>query len=110
VQRALIILSLAEGDTLATISRERECSVNTVKLWHRRFLKDRIPGLEGRHKGKTVEKGTKQLEARILNWTLHRKPQNGSAQWSSRKLATALGISHMRVARTWTKAGVSLSR
>ena len=50
------------------------------------------------------------MEARIINWTLPRKPADGSTHWSSRKLAAALGLSHMRVARVWTKVGLPPSR
>jgi len=50
------------------------------------------------------------VEARIINWTLPRKPADGSTHWSSRKLAAALGLSHMRVARVWTKVGLQPSR
>jgi hypothetical protein len=49
--------------------------------------------------------GTAHLEARILDWTLHRKSADGSTHWSSRKLAAQLHVSHMRVARVWAKAG-----
>jgi homeodomain-containing protein len=110
VRRVRIILALAGGQTLAAISRNQSCSVNTVKLWRDRFLKERISGLWGRHLGKAVAPGTERVEARILDWTLHRKPSNGSTHWSSRKLAAQLGSSHMRVARVWAKAGLQPSR
>jgi transposase len=45
-----------------------------------------------------------------MDWTLHRKPVDGSTQWSSRKLAAALGLTHMRVARVWSKAGLQPHR
>ena len=61
-------------------------------------------------RAKAVAAGTERLEARIIDWTLHRKPADGSTPWSSRKLAAALGLSHMRVARVWTKAGLQPSR
>jgi hypothetical protein len=54
VRRARIILGLAGGQTLAAISRSQSCSVNTVKLWRERFLRERISGLWGRHLGKAV--------------------------------------------------------
>jgi hypothetical protein len=41
---------------------------------------------------------------------LHHKPSDGSTHWSSRKLAAQLGISHMRGARAWAKAGLQPSR
>src|SRR5262245_4608201 len=110
VRRARIILGLAGGQTLAAISRSQSCSVNTVKLWRERFLRERISGLWGRHLGKAVAPGTERLEAQIIDWTLHHKPADGSTHWSSRKLAAQLGISHMRVARVWAKAGLQPSR
>ena len=110
VRRASIILGLASGQTLAAVSRSQSCSVNTIKLWRDRFLEGRLSGLFGRYPGKAVAAGTERLEARIIDWTLHRKPADGSTHWSSRKLAAALGCSHMRVARVWTKAGLQPSR
>jgi hypothetical protein len=109
-RRARIILGLAGGQTLAAVSRKQSCSVNTVKLWRDRFLEGRLSGLFGRYPGKAVTAGTERLEARIIDWTLHRKTPDGSTQWSSRKLAAALGCSHMRVARVWAKAGLQPSR
>lgn len=106
VRRARIILGLAGGQTLAALNRSQSCSVNTVKLWRDRFVKERISGLWGRHLGKAVAPGTERLEARIIDWTLHHRPADGSTHWSSRKLAAQLGISHMRVARVWAKAGL----
>jgi transposase len=110
VRRARIILGLAGAQTLAAVSRSQACSVNTAKLWRDRFLEERISGLWGRHPGKAVAPGTERLEARIIDRTLHCKPADGSPHWSSRKLAAALGISHMRVARVWAKAGLQPSQ
>lgn len=110
VRRARIILGLASAQTLAAVSRSQSCSVNTVKLWRDRFQKERISGLWGRYPGKTASPGAERLEARIIDWTLHRKPADGSTHWSSRKLARELGINHMRVARVWIKAGLQPSR
>ena len=56
-----------------------------------------------RHAGKTPEKRTPKLEARILEWT-RRKPPDGSSHWSTRKLAKHLGVNHMMVARVWKRA------
>jgi len=56
-----------------------------------------------------VSKRTPRLEARILAWT-RRAPDDGSTHWSSRKLARALGINHMMVARVWRRAGLKPHR
>ena len=81
------------------------CSVNTVRLWRERFQEEGLAGLYGRHQGRQVLEETPELEARILDHT-RCAPKDGSTHWSTRKLAAELGISHMRVARTWAKAGL----
>ena len=110
-RRARIVLSLASGaQSLSQISRRESCSINTVRLWRERFSAERLPGLFSRHRGRASQAGAEQLDARIIDWTLHRKPTDGSTHWSSRKLALALGVNHMRVARVWAKAGLQPHR
>ena len=110
-RRARIILNLAAGSlSLWAISRQERCSINTVRLWRDRFKEQRLPGLWSRHRGRVPSEGVEKLEARIIDWTLHRKPTDGSTHWSSRKLGSALGIDHMRVARVWAKAGLQPHR
>lgn len=53
---------------------------------------------------------TPALEARILEWTVKRKPSDGSTQWSTRKLGERLGISHMMVSRVWAKHALKPQR
>ena len=45
-----------------------------------------------------------------MDWTLKRKPVDGSTHWSTRKLGSALSISHMMVARVWAKHGLKPQR
>jgi len=85
------------------------CSVNTVRLWLERFRAEGLAGLYGRHQGRKVQEESPEVEARILDHT-RRSPKDGSTHWSTRKLAQELGISHMRVARTWAKAGLKPHR
>src|SRR4029453_14042783 len=106
-RRARIILSLASGSRrLWAISRQGRCSNDTVGMWRARFKEQRLGGLWSRHRGRAPAQGVEKLEARIIDWTLHRKPLDGSTHWSSRKLASALGINHMRVARGGAKGGL----
>ena len=42
------------------------------------------------------------MEAKILNAT-RKPPTDGSTHWSTRRLAAKLGLSHMMVARVWSK-------
>lgn len=111
VRRAKVVLALASGAAgLREIARRERCSVNTVSKWRDRFLESRLPGLLSRHRGRKIQEGSEKLQARIIDWTLHRKPAGGSTQWSCRKLAAALGVNHVRVARVWAKAGLQPHR
>jgi len=109
-QRARILLELTKGSGLREVGRLLNCSVNTVRLWRQRFEDQRLAGLYARHEGRQPERGAERLEAKIIDWTLHRKPGNGSTQWSTRKLARQLGTTHMRIARVWAKAGLQPHR
>jgi transposase len=109
VRRADIILRLTSGQGQRAVARHMRCSVNTVRLWLERFRVEGLAGLYGRHQGRKVQENSPELEARILDRT-RRCPKDGSTHWSTRKLAAELGISHMRVARTWAKAGLKPHR
>ena len=109
-RRARIILALATGASLRVISAGECCSVNTVRLWRDRFSSDRLSGIYSRHRGRQPESGSEKLEARIIDWTLHRKPSDGATQWSSRRLATQLATNQSRVIRVWAKAGLQPHR
>src|SRR5208282_6266883 len=109
VRRADIILRLAEGQPQRAVARQMRCSINTVRLWRERYEAEGLGGLYARHPGRQIEAQSPALEAKILDCT-RRLPQDGSTHWSTRKLAEELGISHMRVARAWAKAGLQPHR
>ncbi len=96
---------LADGESWAGIQEELGCSSAYIDRWNKRFRQQRLAGLFARHRGRQVEKRTPKLEARILDWT-RRPATDGSTHWSSRKLAKALGVNHMMVARVWQRAGL----
>jgi len=111
VRRANLVLKMARPSlSLRQVSRSERCSINTVRLWRKRFLAERLPGLFSRHRGRLSHPGSEKIEARILHWTLHRKPADASSNWSSRQLAAQLGVNHMRVARVWARAGLQPHR
>jgi transposase len=101
---------LAKGNSLRTVVEEESCSINTVRLWRDRFLAERLSGLYSRHQGKQPASNAEKLEAKIIDWTLHRTPATGATQWSSRTLAEALSVSQSRVIRVWAKAGLQPHR
>jgi transposase len=108
-RRARLILLLAEGHTWDDIGERLACSRGFISHWSKRFRAERLAGLYSRHLGQKASKLTPKLEAKILEATRQR-PAEGSTHWSTRKLATQLGLSHMMVARVWAKHGLKPHR
>lgn len=108
-RRARVILLLAEGKTWDAICHTVGCSRGFVANWRQRFAAKRVAGLHSRHRGQVPLRDTPRTEARILEAT-RRAPADGATHWSTRKLATQLGVSHMRVARVWAKHGIKPHR
>ena len=102
-RRARLILLLDAGETWAAIRDKLDCNDSFIDRWSKRYVAERLAGLFSRHAGQDASRLTPQLEARILEWTVKRKPTDASTHWSLRKLADQLGISHMMVARVWRK-------
>lgn len=105
VRRARLILMLAAEHSWSAISEALDCSPDYIARWKKRFEAERLAGLYARHPGREATVLTPRLEARILEWT-RRKPADGSTHWTTRKLAKALNLNHMVVARTWQRAGI----
>jgi transposase len=108
-RRARLILLMADGFTWEAIAALLDCSSRFIRLWPKRFAAERLAGLYSRQGGGAPLKCTARLEARILAKT-RQKPRDGSTHWSTRKLATELGLSHMMVARVWQRAGLAPHR
>src|ERR1700689_5556006 len=109
-RRARLILLLEAGHTWAGIRDKLDCNEALIDRWIKRFREERLAGLFSRHAGQEASTLTPALEARILEWTLKRKAPDGTTQWSTRKLGSQLGVSHMMVARVWAKHGLKPQR
>lgn len=108
-RRARVILELAGGRGLRETASYLACSSSYVQRWAGRFRAQRMAGLVARHQGRVPSNGAAKLEARILEWT-RRGPDDGTTQWSSRRLALKLGTTHMAVARVWSRYGLQPHR
>ncbi len=97
VRRARLILLLDEGASRETIMNELRCDSRFIATWKTRFAADRLAGLYARHPGRAPRRDLARLEARVLEYTLKRKPKDGATHWSSRKLAAQLGLPFMTV-------------
>lgn len=109
-RRARLILLLDAGHTWAAIRERLDCTDSFIDRWSKRFRAERLAGLFSRHAGQPTTTLTPSLEARILEWTVKRKPADGSTHWSTRKLSEAIGVSHMMIARVWRKHALKPQR
>src|SRR6516165_8396387 len=109
VRRARVILRLAKGEPYERIMLLEGCGSEFIARWRKRFEAERLAGLYARHRGRIVSDNVISQEAQILSAT-QQAPPDGSTHWSTRKLARHLGVSHSRVARVWTRAGIQPHR
>ena len=109
LQRARLILHLADGLSWRQICDRLGCSQVFIARWKQRFLAQRLEGLYPRHQGSRRQPDSLRMETRILKATMQ-PPTDGTTHWSTRRLARKLGINHMQVARAWAKAGLQPHR
>ena len=98
-ERALIVLSVAEGIGVSGTARALGVSRPTVIKWRERFSADGIDGLADLARSgrpKTID------DAQIIAATLEPPPESlAVTHWSTRMLGRHLGISDATVARAW---------
>ncbi len=110
-RRARLILMLENGDSRDTVMERLGCDSRYISRWSKRFMTERLAGMYARHPGRAPKQPVAKLEARVLNYTLKRKPADGSTHWSTRKLAAELGdVSSSAIQRIWSKHGVQPHR
>jgi transposase len=111
VRRAKLILMLEDGESRDAIMQRLECDSRFISRWSSRFLSERLAGMYARHPGREPKQPPAKLEARVLSYTLKRKPNDGSTHWSSYKLAAELAdVSVSTVQRIWRKHNVRPQR
>jgi transposase len=105
-QRARVILLAAEGWRNKDIAVQVELDRRQVALWRRRFIEGGIQALlqDASRPGRTPSV-TPELEARIVNTTLHETPL-AATHWSTRTLAAHLGLSATTIRRVWARNGL----
>lgn len=105
-QRASVILLAAEGWQNKDIATEVRLDRRQVALWRRRFIDGGIDALlqDASRSGRTPSV-TPEIESHILNTTLHDKPA-AATHWSTRTLASHLGLSATTIRRVWQRNGI----
>ena len=104
VERARIVLAMADGVGTSAAARLLGVSRPTVIKWRHRFAANGIAGLDDEARSgrpKTVD------DAAIIAATLEPPPESlAVTHWSSRLLGRHLGVGDATVARAWRRYGV----
>ena len=107
VLQAKGLLMSADGVAIYEVARACDVSSNAVRRWRRRFEEGGIDSVgaiaPGRGRSSWLPEGT---VAEIVAVTMNELPDDGSTQWSTRTLATRLGVSKDTVARVWKDHGL----
>src|SRR5690242_2589187 len=109
VQRARVILAIANGEPYAVLGSRLEVSTTTLTRWRKRFEEQRLQGLADAPRSGRGDRITPELEAKILALT-QQPPPKPATHWTTRTLAARLQITHMTVQRVWKRAGLKPHR
>ncbi len=103
--RAKVVLACADGTSSADAARRCRTSNQTVCKWRKRFVESRLDGLFDEPRVGAPRKISDENVEAILVKTLETTPK-GRTHWSTRKMATQVGISHTMVGRIWRTFGL----
>jgi transposase len=98
--RARIVLQCSRGCSNREVARRLGVSAQTVCKWRQRFVADGVPGLLDQPRSGAPRSISDALVEAVLAKTLHEHPPDAE-RWSSRRLASELGISQRAILRIW---------
>lgn len=107
--RAKIVLGCASGLANTEVAKQLRTSGQTVGLWRKRFVEQRLEGLRdeprpGRHRQIEDER----IEE-VVTKTLESIPRSAT-HWSTRQMAQNVGLSHTTIGRIWRAFGLQPHR
>ena len=103
-QRARIVLLAADGEANYAIADRVGVSRPTVNLWRARYVERGMAGLNDEQR---PGRPRSLDRSRVIAATLTPPPDSlGISHWSSRLLATRLGVHHSTITDIWAEYGV----
>lgn len=105
-QRASVILLAAQGWQNKDIADAVKLDRRQVAMWRRRFMEGGVQALlqDAVRSGRTPSV-TLSVESLIVSRTLREQPAE-AAHWSTRTLASELGLSPTTIRRVWQRNGI----
>jgi len=105
-QRARIVLAAGEGLSNAEVASRVGCHEATVGKWRARFVEQGLEGLSDDHRpGAPRTIGDERVE-QVVTKTLEELPSDGSTHWSTRSMASTVGLSPPTIGRIWRAFGL----
>src|SRR3954453_15511929 len=107
--RSRIVLAAADGAANYEIAEQLGVSRPTVTKWRNRFSERRLEGLlDEPRPGRPRTVSDEQVEQIVIT-TLEKTPRDAT-HWSTRSLATELGVTQNALWRTWQAFGLQPHR
>ena len=105
------LVMAADGVATLQVATRLEVSPDRVRRWRARFEVEGVDGIgrvaPGRGRKPFLPEG---IVAEIVRVTREERPDDGSTHWTSRSLASSLGVSKDTVWRTWRAHGLAPRR
>src|SRR5215472_13377887 len=106
VERARVVLLAAEGKTDLEIAVTLNISNQKAARWRKRFLQFNLAGLvkDAPRPGRKPAISAR-IKEELIRKTTQSKPMNAT-HWSTRSMATEMGVSEATVRRIWRAHGL----
>jgi transposase len=109
VRRAKIVLLAAHNVPWTEICNQIGCGYPNAMKWYNRFQENRLDGLEDKPRPGTTNK-VSQLMRQLVMDVAKQSEINGGKQWSVRRIADHVGLSHSTVHRILTESPVKTKK
>ena len=104
VRRARVLLALYDGQSYAEIVATHGVTDKFIAKWKRRVAEGGVLALGDAPRSGRPDRLDPRVEAKLLARTQDAPPAP-LTHWTTRRMATEIGVSHMTVARVWQRAG-----
>ncbi len=105
--RARIVLLADQKRTNKEIAAALDTDRRTAARWRTRFLNQGLPGIESNAPRVPRTPAPRDVMAPLIIETTLNVPPPNARQWSTRSLASILGVSRSMVDRVWRSNGIN---
>ena len=107
--RSRIVLTSAEGLDNGVVGERLGVDRSTVRKWRNRFVEHRLDGLLDEPRPGRPRTVTDEQVEEVITKTLESTPKNAT-HWSTRSMATEVGLTQSAVSRIWRAFGLQPHR